>query len=550
MGSVTLLDPLLPANDAGTPHFDVLVIGGGFGGCYSLYKFRNLGFKTHIIEAGAALGGVWHWNSYPGARVDSEVPYYQFSIPEVWRSWTWTQRFPDHHEIKRYFAHVDRVLDLSKDVTFQTVVVGATFDAARSRWTVDTDKGGRFTCTYLVPATGSSYKRYEPDFKNMGLFQGRIAHSASWPQSGVALRGKRVAVVGAGATGVQLVQEISKVAGELTVYVRSPNLALPMGQRDLSELEAESAKAIYKSLFQLARQTSAGVAGDAQTLRAADHDQAQREQLWGELWRRGGFNFLAFNYADTMLDAATNRMVYDFWAKKTREKIRDPVKRDLLAPLEPPYVFGTKRNSLEQDYYDCLNQDHVRVVDVRAAPIRAFNAAGIVTDDGQARAHDVVVLATGYDNVTGSLTRMGLRDTDGVDIRERWKDGVRTHLGIMTSGYPNLFMIYGPQAPTGLTNAPVFIEGQVDLVAGFVAKLRTEGIARIEATKAAEARWGETVRDLNNQTLFRYSTSWYVGANIPGKKREPLNYVGGIPAYNAAVANSFKDWTDFHIVRA
>ncbi len=429
--------------------YDAVVIGGGFAGIYALHKLRSLGFKTHLVEAGSALGGVWHWNSYPGARVDSEVPFYQLSIPEVWRNWTWSERFPGHAEIKRYFQHVDGVLGVGKDASLDTVVTGATFDARAVQWLVTTSTGRTLRCTYLVPATGSSHKRYTPAFAGMDTYRGRLVHSAVWPAGGLDLAGKRVAVVGAGATGVQCVQEIAKVAAELTVYIRNPNIAIPMGQRAISTVEAQSTKSLYKSLFGLARQTAAGVACDAQTLRAGDHSPAEREVLWNELWARGGFNYLASNYADTMLDPATNRMVYDFWAQKVRAKIRDPAKRDVVAPLAPPYVFGTKRSSLEQDYYECLDRDSVQVVGLKAAPIRAFAEHGIVTEDGTLREHDVVVLATGFDNITGSLTSMGLCDVHGKDVKSRWADGVSTYLGIMMSGFPNLFMIFGPQGVYG-----------------------------------------------------------------------------------------------------
>lgn len=437
--------PPSPSHPEIPSHFDIIVIGGGFGGCYSLYKFRKLGFSTHLFEAGSALGGVWHWNSYPGARVDSEIPYYQFSMPEVWRGWTWTQRFPAHDELKAYFRHVDKVLDLSKDVSYGTVVTGADFDVNTARWTITTSTGRVVTCKFLVPATGSSHKRYEPDFPNMSSFKGNLVHSSTWPDSGIDFKGKRVAVIGAGATGVQCVQETAKQAEHLTVYVRNPNIALPMRQRELSELEQRSQKGIYRSLFSIARQTAAGIACDPQALSAQEVVAEQREQFWEELWQRGGFNFQAANYWDFLVNDSTNRMLYEFWAKKTRPRLRDPFKQEILVPSERPYPFATKRSSLEQDYYECLDQDNVDVVSLKLTPLREFTSKGIVTEDGIEREHDIVILATGYDNVTGSLTRMGVRGKDGVDLKERWKDGVWTYLGIMTSGCPNMFIAYGPQ---------------------------------------------------------------------------------------------------------
>lgn len=426
--------------------FDAVVIGGGFGGCYSLYKLRNEGFSTHLIEAGSALGGVWHWNSYPGARVDSEMPYYQFmSIPEVYKTWNWSKRFPGHVELKAYFKHVDKTLNLSKDITYSTAVVGADFDEQSARWTVTTSTGKIFTCKYLIPATGSSYKRYEPDFAGMETYKGQIIHAASWPETDIDFTGKNVAVIGAGATGVQLVQEISKTASHLTAYIRNPNIAIPMGQRSISDLENRAQKAIYKSLLQVARQSAAGIACDTQPLAASEVSSDQQQAYLEELWNRGGFSFQAANYRDFLVDIKTNKMVYDFWAKKTRERIGDVAKADIVAPLEQPYPVATKRCSLEQDYYEALSKPNVDVVGLKQTPIRAFSAHGIVTEDGKERNHDYIVLATGYDNMTGSLTSMGLRGKDGVDMKKRWENGVWTYLGIMASGNPNMFMIYGPQ---------------------------------------------------------------------------------------------------------
>lgn len=436
----------MPNGDHEPPHYDAIVIGGGFGGCYALWKLRKLGFSTHLFEAGTALGGVWHWNSYPGARVDSEVPFYQFTIPEVYRDWQWSQRFPGHDEIKAYFRHVDNVLGLSRDVSYGAIVNGATFDEKTARWTISTSTGQTATCRWFLPATGSSHKAYEPDFPNLGAYQGRVLHSSSWPTaSEVDFRGKNVAIIGAGATGVQLVQEISKSAANLAVYIRNPNIALPMGQRDISPLEGRAAKGLYRGLFGLAREAASGIACDAQPLVASQVGHAERQRFWEELWARGGFAFQAGNYADVLADEGTSRALYDFWAAKVRQRVRDPAKREVVVPDEPPFPFGTKRSSLEQDYYECLDRDNVDIVGLKKTPIREFTEGGILTEDGAERKHDIVVMATGYDNMTGSLTSMGLRGKDGIDMKERWKDGVWSYLGILAGGCPNMFMIYGPQ---------------------------------------------------------------------------------------------------------
>lgn len=427
------------------PYYDVLIVGGGFGGCYSLHKFREAGFSCHLFEAGTALGGVWHWNSYPGARVDSEIPYYQFSVPEVYKDWNWSERFPGHEELKAYFRHVDKKLGLSKDVSYSNIVIGATFDPASKRWTVETDQGKKVTCQWLIPATGSSHKRYEPHFPNMESFNGEIVHSASWPSSGVDFEDKNVAIIGAGASGLQCVTEMSKKARKLINYIRNPNIALPMQQRQFSELEQRITKANYLGLFRLARESAAGIAGDPCTAVTTDHTPEERQAMWEELYARGGFNYQAANYRDYLVDETANTMLYDFWCKKTRERVKDPAKADIVAPLKPPYPFATKRSSLENDYYECISRENVELVNLKTSPISEFTPNGIKCQDGVERDFDIIVMATGYDNMTGSLMNMGLRGSDGVDLKDKWANGVSTYLGIATSGCPNMFMIFGPQ---------------------------------------------------------------------------------------------------------
>ncbi|KZL87638.1 cyclopentanone -monooxygenase [Colletotrichum incanum] len=510
--------------------YEVLIIGGGFGGCYALHQMRKHGFQAHIVEAGSALGGVWHWNRYPGARVDSEAPYYQLSVREVWKDWTWSQRFPGHEELRRYFQHIDKALDISKDVSYDTVVVGADFDTETSRWIL--------------------IKRHEPKFPGKETFKGMVAHSAASPKSGIDFQNRRVAIIGTGATGVQCVQEIAKVPGvQLTVYVRNINITLPMRQRELPDLEQRSLKAIYPTLFKAAKDSFIGIPNDGTTKATNETTAEERDAWWEELWQRGAFNFQSGQYSDFLVDPEANRLVYEFWVKKTRTRMRNPEKSANLVPNEQPFPVATKRSSLEQDYYECMDQDNVEVVDVKKMNIREWTPQGIITEDGREREHDIIVLATGYDSVTGALTSMGLRGKDGVDMKERWKDGVWTYLGLMAQGCPNMFMICGPQAPTALTNGPPFIEQQVELIAEILAKLRKEQVRSIEPRQSAMKDWKNTVLDINEASLFTKNESlWYMGANIPGKKREQLNYLGGIPEYIKACKEGTSDWGNFEII--
>lgn len=413
---------------------------------YTLHKIRKIGLKVKLFEAGTDLGEVWHWNRYPGARVDSEIPYYQFSIPEVWKTWDWSVRFPDHAELREYFKHVEKVLGLKKDIFFRSNVISLRFDEASGKWTVKTGNSYTATCKYLIMATGSSYKRHYPDFKGLKDYKGKLLHSADWPAGDVDCTGKRVAIVGSGATGVQLVEQLSKRCNDLTVFLRSPNIALPMRQRKMSPEEQNSYKSIYKTIFKAARASAAGLPYNQPVGSSLDVPDKELQILYEEMWPRGAFNFNIGNYPDFLFDAKANRRLYDFWAKKTRARVTDPIKRDIVALLTPPYAVGTKRSSLEQDYYECINKDHVKLVDLNKAGIQEFRETGIVTADGKLHEFDIIALATGYDSVTGSLTGMGLVDRNGVVMKEKWKDGVYTYLGITCSGFPNMFMVYGPQS--------------------------------------------------------------------------------------------------------
>ncbi|EFX06686.1 cyclopentanone monooxygenase [Grosmannia clavigera kw1407] len=530
-----------------TKELDVLIIGAGFGGCYGLYRLRQQGYKVHVFEAGKGLGGVWHWNTYPGARVDSEIPYYQFSMPEVWRKWTWTERFPSGDELRAYFRHVDQTLGLSKDISYGANVVGATFDDESGRWTVTTEAGQTAVCKYLICATGSSFRPHIPDFKNLDRFRGQLIHSTRYPAV-ANTKNARVAIVGSGATAVQCTQEITKEAAQLTVFIRTASISLPMVQRPFTELEERIGKSTLRRTFAYCRSTTSGLGYDRQLGSVFDLSDEEREDFWEDLWSRGGFNFNQANYRDFLVDPRASRMMYDFWAKKTRPRVRNPEKAAFLVPEEPPFAFGTKRSSLEQDYYERIDQDNVDVVNLKATPIREFTETGIITTDGRERPFDIVILATGFDAMTGSLTNMNIRGRDGLTFQQRWKDGVFTHLGLCSSGCPNLFMIYGPQAPTAFTNGPVFIESQVDVVIDLLNKLQSEGIKSIEAQRPAEEKWKQAIQDANDKTLLPLTDSWYMGANIPGKKREQLNYLGGIANYEKECREAIAGLDGFTVV--
>lgn len=424
---------------------DALVIGGGFGGVYTLYKLRELGLNAKIFEAGKELGGVWYWNRYPGARVDSEVPYYQYSLRKVWKDWSWSERFPGHAELRRYFKHAATALDLDDHIQFGEVIVECNFDETAKKWTAKCQSGREVICKYLIVAAGSSYKKHYPDFPGLDTYKGTILHAADFPEEGHDFSGKNAAIVGQGATGVQLTQEISKQAKDLTVFVRTPNIAFPMKQRTMTPEEQNQYKSIYETIFKAARECRSGLPYFTDGKAATEVSDEEREERWEELWSRGAFNFSIGGYRDFLFDQKANDLMYDFWKKKVRARVTDPEKQEIVAPNKPPHPIGTKRPSLEQDYYDCINQDNVHLVSLKSNGIQSFKPEGIETTDGTLHKFDVIVLATGYDAITGSFTGMGLKDKEGVDLREKWKQGVRTHLGMNCPGLPNMFMIYSPQ---------------------------------------------------------------------------------------------------------
>lgn len=531
---------------------DAIVIGGGFGGCYSLYRLRKMGLKTTLLEAGSDFGGVWYWNRYPGARVDSEMPTYQFNIHKVWRDWNWSERFPSGKELRQYFDHVDKTLDLRKDAIFNTVITGIQYNPDTGLWTCTAENGLQATCKYLVAATGSSYKKYYPSFPGMESYKGRIIHPADYPAD-LDVKGKRVGVVGNGASGLQVVQTLAKEDCQLHSYIRTPAIALPMKQRQISPAESDSLKGLYQGIFEKCYRSVHGFPHNSNSQTRDQVTTQETDELFDELWNRGGFNYLTCNFWNYMVDEKTNAMVYDYWARRVRARMTDPAKMDLVAPLKQPLYIGTKRPSLEQDYYESVDRPNVHLHDLKKSPIVEIVPEGIVLQNGdQKELHelDVLVFATGYDAVTGSLLDMGIKDKNGVILADKWKKGVQTHLGLMVPDMPNLFIVYGPQSPTSLANGPPFIELEVDWICKAISKMQAEGLECIEPTHEAAAGWREQVHAACNATLLPKTDSWWMGANIPGKIREPLIYVGGMDRWLQQSIGSLEQWNGFNTVKA
>ncbi|PYI11980.1 FAD/NAD(P)-binding domain-containing protein [Aspergillus sclerotiicarbonarius CBS 121057] len=534
--------------DSHPARYDAVIVGAGFSGIFLLYHLRKLGFSCRIYEAGDDIGGTWEQHTYPGVRVDCENWVYQLSMPEVWEDWSWSELYPSGQELRRYFAHIEKKLDIKKDVEFQTKVVNAQFDREKSRWRIETQDGRVTESQFLLACVGIAAKRYTPDFPGAEHFQGAIYHSARWPREGVNVGGKKVAVIGTGSTGVQIIQEWAREADTLTVFQRTPNLALPMRQLQLPR-EQDFMKTVYPHIFRDRETTSTGTGVESVPKRTCEAPPEEREALYEANWRKGGFHLILGGYFDSLLDPQANRLMYDFWARKTRPRIHDPKKRDLLVPLEPLHPFGAKRGSLEVDYFEAFNQPNVHLVNLREEHIVEFKSHGIVTSSGAYHELDAVVFATGFDGVTGSLINMGLCNTEGKSLEEEWKDGATTYLGLTISGYPNMFHMYGVHGPTALSNGPTGIEMQGRMIIDVIQRMRANRLSSIEATPEAADTWTKRVEKISNATLFPQADSWYMGANIPGKKRQMLNFCGGIPAYEQACTQALSNWEGFTIVQ-
>lgn len=528
---------------------EVLVIGGGFGGMYALHRFQKLCIPVKLVEAGSDFGGTWHHNRYPGARVDSEFPFYQLSVPEVYNTFDFSERFPDDVELRRYFSHAAKVLGLRKDARFNTVVEGVTWDEQPKQWTCCTKTKQVITCRYLVLCTGSSFKKNVPQIKGLNQFQGTLLHSAAFDKDEkIDMQSRQVAVIGNGATGVQLIQELGRREGcALTAFIRTPIIALPMKQRSISKSEQKSLKSFYDTLLSAAKQCKPGFPYNRPAKPFADSTEEEKRSYLEHLWEQGGFSFFLSNYSEFVTDREVNKYIYDFWAKKTRARVMDPLKRDIVAPIEQEHLFGVKRPSLEQDYYEVIDRLNVELVNLKKTPIQEVTKEGILTNDGQLRKFDIIILATGYDAMTGSLMDLRICDSEGRPLQDLWRDGVETYLGLMIVGMPNMFMVYSPQAPTALSNGPTVIEMQVDWVVDAITKMKDENLETVEPRKESARKWREDIQEMNSKTLYPAENSWYMGANIPGKIREQLMYIGGVDAYGTAIKDALAGWKGFDV---
>ena len=521
---------------------DALIVGAGFSGLYLLHVLRQRGFRVRLFEAGAELGGIWYWNCYPGARVDSHVPNYEFSLEELWRDWNWTERFPAWDELRRYFRHVDEKLGLSRDVRFDSRVTAAHFDADADQWQIECADGHRIRARFFIPCTGFAAKAYVPDLPGLERFAGPCFHTAHWPQDGLDLTGRRVGVIGTGSSAIQAIPVIAEQAAHLFVFQRTPHYTVPARNAPLDPEVRRQIKAEYPALRSNAKQMFAGIDLKLNPQSAIEASPDERQREYEARWRNGGVAFMGA-FADLLFNADSNATAAAFVRNKIHELVRDPT---LAEALSPRYVIGCKRLCVDTGYYETYNRPNVTLVDLGGQPIEAITPSGVRVR-GKEYAIDALVLATGFDAITGALTRIDIRGTGGKKLSEKWYAGPRSYLGLMTAGFPNLFTITGPGSPSVLTNMLPSIEQHVEWIADCIAYLAQHGMERIEPRVQAEDDWVAHVNEVAGANLRSSCSSWYVGANVPGKPRLFMPYIGGFPAYvkkcNEVVAAGYEGFT-------
>ncbi len=513
------------------PDFDTVIVGAGFAGLYMLHKLRETGFTARVFEAGTGVGGTWYWNRYPGARCDIESVDYSYSFsPELEQEWQWTERYPRQPEILAYLNHVADRFDLRRDIQLETRVTAAHFDERAGLWRIQTDRGQRCTARYCVMATGCLSLPKQPDFPGLERFAGATYLTGAWPHHEVDFTGLRVGVIGTGSTAIQVIPQVAREAKHLTVFQRTANFSVPARNGPLPAAEQQRIKAAYRTRRGISRDSLFGVPVPmpAAPRRTRDIPPAELRETLETLWAQGGAMSLLAAAPDVIADPEANAIVAEFVREKIRATVKDPKVADLLCPSTHP--LGTKRLCLDTDYYETYNRDNVTLVDLRATPIEQITEHGLRTSTMEYPL-DVLIFATGFDAMTGALNSIDIRGRAGLALKQAWAQGPQTYLGLASAGFPNMFLITGPQSPSVFSNMVVSIEQHVEWIAECMAYLHERGVACIEASPQAQAGWVAHVAEVANGTLMPQAESWYVGANVPGKPRVFTPYLGGVGPY-------------------
>jgi len=516
-------------NDSAAGHYDALVVGAGFAGMYMLHRLRGLGLRVRVLEAGDGVGGTWYWNRYPGARCDVEsVQYsYQFS-PELEQDWTWSERYATQPEILRYANHVADRFNLRRDIQFDTRVRSAVFDEASALWTLTTSTDEVFVAPFCVMATGCLSATNRPRIAGLDTFAGPVYHTGEWPHEPVDFRGKVVGVIGTGSSAIQSIPVIAEQAEHLYVFQRTPHYTVPAHNAPLEPGYVSTVKANYRELRARAKRAFSGIDFRINPASALEVDEQARRREYEDRWNYGGTTFMGA-FSDLLFNRDANETAAEFVRGKIRSIVRDP---EVAQALSPRDIIGCKRLCVDTDYYATFNRPNVTLVDVSRTPIESVTPDG-VRANGTVYRLDALVLATGFDAMTGALNRIDIRGSGGRSLKDKWHEGPKSYLGLMIAGFPNLFTVTGPGSPSVLTNMLPSIEQHVEWIAECIAHLRERGIARMEATAEAEEAWVEHVRQVAGPNLRSVCSSWYVGANVPGKPRVFMPYIGGFPQYVA-----------------
>jgi len=526
------------------PDFDAVIIGAGVSGLYQLYRLRELGLSARVFEAGSGVGGTWYWNRYPGARFDSESWSYGYSFSqELLDEWDWEEHFAGQPETERYLNYVATKFDLRRDIQFSTIVTAAHFQEDTRTWKVSLDNGTHCTARFLVTAVGVLSAEVLPRIPGIKSFKGQSCHTHNWPREPVSFAGKRVAVIGTGATGIQTITEVAKTAGHLTVFQRTAQWSAPLHNSKVTPDQMSEIRKNYAEIFARCQETVGCFIHAADPRSVFEVTEAEREAFWEKRYGEPGFGIWMGNFRDVLTDLEANRLMSEFLARKIRERVKDPVVAEKLIPKN--HGFGTRRVPLESGYFEVYNQPNVNLVDLQETPIESITPDGIRTSAGEHK-FDMIIYATGFDAITGAFDRIDIRGVGGVSLKDKWADGPVTFLGILADGFPNFLMVMGPHA--GLGNFPRAVEYTSDWVTGLIRHARDNGLTRIDASPAAAKAWTDHVIETNDGLLFNDVDSWMTGINrnVEGKQvRRVMRYSGGHPAFRqhceAATASGYRD---------
>jgi cyclohexanone monooxygenase len=530
---------------AAAESYDVVVVGAGFAGLYMLHRLRGQGFSVRVYEQGGDVGGTWYWNRYPGARCDVESMQYSYSFSEeLQQQWNWSERYAPQPEILKYASHVADRFDLRRDIQLDTRVDRATFDESTNTWSVATSDGNTVTAKYVVLATGCLSNARVPDIKGLSSFEGKVYHTGHWPHEPIDFTGRRVGVIGTGSSAIQSVPVIAEQASHLTVFQRTANFSIPARNAALSQEERDSFRSNYPEIRRRAREESRnGIVQEVPDRGALDDGDNERRAKYEARWSRGGLTFMGV-YNNLALDRAANDTAANFVREKIAEIVSDPQTAKLLQPNNHP--IGSKRICIDTDYFATFNRANVTLVDIKSNPIEEILPHAVRTAAGDYEV-DALVLATGFDAMTGSVAKIDILGRDGQTLNQKWAEGPKTYLGLMSAGFPNLFIITGPGSPSVLSNMIVSIEQHVDWIADCIGYMRERGFEAMEANQQAEENWVAHVNETANGTLYPQANSWYMGANIPGKPQIFMPYIGGVGVYrqicNDVVAKGYEGFT-------